>query len=108
VTINPPDIPPIPRILARGAVVDRPTLAVVGEAGREVVLPLGAGMGSRRRQLMDEAGIGGSSVSIDARQTYIVRDTQTAEEVGAVVGQRIVRDVRTGVESRYGAGALIP
>jgi hypothetical protein len=106
VTINPPDIPRIP-LLAAGAVIERPTLAVVGEAGREVVLPLGPGMGARRSQLMSEAGLGGS-VSIDARQFYTVADTQTAEEVGAVVGQRIVRDIRTGVESRYGAGVLIP
>jgi hypothetical protein len=107
VTINPPDIARIP-LLATGAIVERPTLAVVGEAGREVVLPLSPGMGARRQQLMDEAGLTGGGVSIDARQTYIVRDTQTAEEVGAVVGQRIVRDIRTGVESRYGAAVMVP
>lgn len=33
------NIPKIP-MLARGAVVDRPTLAMIGEAGKEVVMPL--------------------------------------------------------------------
>lgn len=39
VRINPPDIPHIP-MLAAGGVVTAPTLAVVGEAGPEAVVPL--------------------------------------------------------------------
>lgn len=35
-TVNPPDIP----LLARGGIVTRPTLAVIGEAGPEAVVPL--------------------------------------------------------------------
>jgi hypothetical protein len=104
VHINPPDIPHIP-LLAAGAVVTRPTLAVVGEAGPEVVLPLSASRATRRGQLMEQAGIGGTPTTIDARQYYEVRDTQTAEEVGAIVGQRVVHDVRNGITGAY-AGAV--
>lgn len=39
ININPPDIPHIPR-LAQGGIVTRPTLALVGEAGPEAVVPL--------------------------------------------------------------------
>lgn len=41
-TINPPDIPPIP-MLAMGGIVNSPTLALVGEAGPEAVIPLSRG-----------------------------------------------------------------
>jgi phage-related minor tail protein len=104
VHINPPDIPRIP-LLAAGAVVTRPTLAIVGEAGPEVVLPLSGARAGRRGQLMEQAGIGGAGTTIDARQYYEVRDTQTAEEVGAIVGQRVVHDVRNGITGAY-AGAV--
>lgn len=39
ITINPPDIPDIPK-LAAGGIVNRPTLAMIGEAGPEAVVPL--------------------------------------------------------------------
>ena len=38
-TVNPPDIPEIPK-LAKGGIVNRPTLALIGEAGPEAVVPL--------------------------------------------------------------------
>ena len=47
ITINPPDLPHIPK-LAAGGIVTRPTLAMIGEAGPEAVIPLSgknAGMG---------------------------------------------------------------
>jgi len=46
-SINPPDLPHIPR-LKNGGIVTRPTLAMIGEAGAEAVIPLtgrNAGMG---------------------------------------------------------------
>lgn len=39
ININPPDIPHIPR-LAEGGIVTRPTVALIGEAGPEAVVPL--------------------------------------------------------------------
>jgi len=44
IDVRTPDIPEIP-YLARGGIVRRPTLAMVGERGPEAVVPLGAGMG---------------------------------------------------------------
>ena len=51
-TINTPNIPHVP-MLAQGGIVRRPTLAMVGEAGPEAVVPLGRG-----------GGIGGHTVNI--------------------------------------------
>ena len=39
IDIDPPDIPHIPR-LAKGGIVNQPTLAMIGEAGPEAVVPL--------------------------------------------------------------------
>lgn len=58
-----PSIPNIPR-LARGALVRKPTLAVVGEDGDELVLPLSAGKSARRDQLLAQAGLGSGSGSL--------------------------------------------
>ncbi len=49
-------IPDIPK-LADGAIVRKPTMALIGEAGPEVVLPLSASRSRRRNQLMSEAGL---------------------------------------------------
>ena len=43
-TVDPPDIPNIPR-LADGGIVTAPTLAIVGEAGPEAIVPLSGDMG---------------------------------------------------------------
>lgn len=50
-TLNTPDIP----LLARGAVLDGATLAVVGEAGREYVIPVENNQDQGRALLMDAA-----------------------------------------------------
>lgn len=50
----PVSLPRIP-LLARGAIVDSPTLAVIGEAGKEVVLPLSDP--ARARQLAEQSGL---------------------------------------------------
>lgn len=43
IDIDPPDIPNIPR-LAKGGIVNQPTIAMVGESGPEAVIPLNNGM----------------------------------------------------------------
>jgi phage-related protein len=50
----PVTLPRIPK-LARGAIVDKPTLAQIGEAGREVVIPLTDP--GRARQLAEQSGL---------------------------------------------------
>jgi phage-related protein len=67
----PGSLPRIP-LLARGAVVDSPTLALVGEAGPEVVLPLSDR--KRAQELAEQSGLlsmlrtggGGSNVTVIA------------------------------------------
>jgi len=44
IDIDPPDIPNIPR-LAKGGIVTEPTVAMIGEAGTEAVIPLPSGVG---------------------------------------------------------------
>jgi hypothetical protein len=52
ISINPPDIPQIPA-LANGGIVTGPTLALIGEAGPEAVIPL------------DRMGTGGNNITIN-------------------------------------------
>jgi phage-related protein len=67
----PGTLPRIP-LLARGAVVDSPTLALIGEAGPEVVVPLSNS--KRAQQLAEQSGLlsmlrgvgGGTSVTVIA------------------------------------------
>jgi TP901 family phage tail tape measure protein len=49
---------------ADGGFVNGPTVGLVGEAGPEVVIPLGAGKEARRDALASSAGLGGMEVSI--------------------------------------------
>jgi hypothetical protein len=49
---------------ADGGFVNGPTVGLVGEAGPEVVIPLGAGKEARRDALAASAGLGGMEVSI--------------------------------------------
>lgn len=54
------DIPPIPEIpmLAKGGIVTRPTLAMIGEAGPEAVIPLNRMNAGGGVQIVIQAGIG--------------------------------------------------
>lgn len=51
-------------VFAEGGFVNGPTVGLVGEAGPEVVIPLGAGKEGRRDALAASAGLGGMEVSI--------------------------------------------
>jgi hypothetical protein len=55
----------IPR-LARGTVVDKPTVAVVGEAGREAIMPLENNTGwiSELAEQINSNGGGGQPISL--------------------------------------------
>lgn len=61
IRINPPDIPHIP-LLADGGIVTGPTLAVVGEAGPEAVIPLNRA---------GNMGLGGPNVTVNVYGTVI-------------------------------------
>jgi phage-related protein len=95
VHINPPDIPHIPT-LAAGAVVDRATLAVVGEAGPEAVVPLSRPR--RRDEVLRDAGLaGGSQVTVTYAPQVVVPRVASAAEVAAIVGNDLVRNLRLGI-----------
>jgi hypothetical protein len=77
ININPPDIPGIP-LLAAGGIVTAPTLAVLGEAGPEAVIPLnraggGIGGGPMTVNIYMPVGSDGDSV-VRALQEYEARN----------------------------------
>jgi phage-related protein len=73
---NIPHIPEIPR-LAAGGIVTRPTLALIGEAGPEAVIPLGRGRGGG-------AGLG-STVNITVNVPATANPAETGREVARVL-----------------------
>jgi hypothetical protein len=74
VSINPPDIPNIPA-LAAGGIVNSPTLALIGEAGPEAVIPLNraGAMGDTYVTVNMPAGSNGDDV-VRALRTYSRRN----------------------------------
>lgn len=80
-----PDLfPDIPQ-LATGGIVTGPTLAMIGEAGPEAVIPLGSGMGAQAPMSVHLEGVfGGDPVAIGQS----VVDVITAYERSAGTGWR--------------------
>lgn len=76
INVNPPDIPGIP-MLAKGGIVTKPTLAMIGEAGPEAVVPLSGpnapGMGGATINVYMPAGADGDEV-VRALQNYVRRN----------------------------------
>lgn len=81
-TINPPDIPRIP-LLGDGGIVTSPTLAVIGEAGPEAVIPLSNG--SAMGDIMVVVNVQGSVTS--------ERDLVETIRLGLLNSQRSGRQV---------------
>tara|TARA_R100000781_G_scaffold39365_1_gene27416 strand:+ start:3118 stop:4707 length:1590 start_codon:yes stop_codon:yes gene_type:complete len=80
------NVPEIPK-LAQGGIVNRPTLAVIGEAGPEAVVPLG-GKGN---------AMGGITVNVHmpAGGTVILDDEQTAQKFGDFITNQVRQVLRT-------------
>ncbi|MFC9604534.1 hypothetical protein ACFTTN_13880 [Streptomyces niveus] len=83
---------------ANGGVVDRPTAALIGEAGREVVIPLTRPQ--RARQLADESGLldilaGARKATPEAAMRPVSQNTFHIYEVGdaSVTAQRVVNRI---------------
>ena len=102
-TVNPPDIPNIPTIgggaqegfvaLANGGIVTSPTLALIGEAGPEAVVPLtGANAGAVGGQInvTVNAGVGTDGVAVGRQIVQILN------EYSASGGARLVSDLVGG------------
>ena len=81
------DIATIPT-LAQGGIVKRPTLAMVGEAGPEAVVPLNRAGG----------GLGGGvvvNVMMPAGGTVILDDESTAQRFGDFISDQVRQVLRT-------------
>lgn len=90
------DLVRLPR-LAQGGVADGATAAVIGEAGREAVLPLDNNTDNWAGLLaatlvdeMEQEHLGGAGVNI-GKQEFIINNQMDAEEIGRVMMQSIRR-----------------
>lgn len=77
-------IPPIPE-LARGGIIDSPTLAMVGEAGKEMVVPL------ENTQFVDKLASAIGSVVMSAMQTSNNSTDGSKEVVLSIDGTKLGR-----------------
>ena len=77
-----PDIP----MLAAGGFVTQPTLALIGEAGPEAVIPL-SGMGA--------GGAGGQQIVININGGIFPTDTSTITKIGNLLAKTITQSLRT-------------
>lgn len=97
----PVSLPRLPH-LAKGAVVSDPTLALVGEAGPEVVVPLSDP--NRARQLADESGL--SAILNQASSTPVVNVTAILDGIGMLQVIKTIVDTsfhQQGQELAFGA-----
>ena len=81
------NLPNIPE-LAEGGIVKRPTLAMIGEAGPEAVVPLRGGGG----------GLGGGvtvNVMMPAGGTVFLDDESTAQRFGDFISDQVRQVLRT-------------
>lgn len=81
------DISPLPK-LARGGIVDRPTVALVGEAGPEAVVPL-SGRGG---------GVGGFTIN-GGLSVYVTTSGSGGASMGQEIGIALMQFLRTQVRN---------
>lgn len=104
-SISTPNIP----YLANGAVVDKPTLAMIGEAGREVVLPLTRP--ARAMELLEESGLlskvgpssgAGNSTAGQATPARTITVQRGAVQVSIEgVTEDVAQEARSAVEAAF-------
>ena len=80
VKINPPDIPKIPK-LADGGIVTGPTLALIGEAGPEAVIPLDRA-GSMGNNVTINVNGGDPNAVVDALRRYMRMNGSVPIKIG--------------------------
>lgn len=88
-------------MLAHGAVVNGPTLAVIGEAGREAVVPLDRP--ADRQRIMDQAGLSTSRSGGDTSITFgpiNVDGTGLTQDDARALGDALGQAAVAAVESR--------
>ena len=85
---------------ADGGFVGRPTPALVGEAGPEVVIPLGAGKEGRRDQLAAQAGLGGITIG-----DIVINGGSDPQTTAALVRTVVERDLPAAIRRELTRGA---
>lgn len=86
--------------MADGGFVSRPTTALVGEAGPEVVIPLGAGKEGRRDQLAAAAGLGGITIG-----DIVINGGSDPQTTAALVRTVVERDLPAAIRRELTRGA---
>ena len=74
---------------AKGGYIGRPTMALMGEAGPEAVLPLRRGRGGRLGVETSGGGIGSVVVNVDASGSSVQGNEPDANQLGRVIGQAV-------------------
>lgn len=76
----------IPQRRAHGGIVTSPELSLIGEAGPEAVIPLNRP--NRARQIMAEAGLGGSGVTVNVNG-LVVREMADVDLIAARISRMV-------------------
>jgi hypothetical protein len=74
---------------AKGGLIGRPTMALMGEAGPEAVLPLRRGRGGRLGVETSGTGIGNVVVNVDASGSSAQGDQPNAKALGQAIGAAV-------------------
>ena len=85
---------------AKGGYIGRPTMALMGEAGPEAVLPLRRGRGGRLGVETSGTGVGNVTVNVDASGSAVEGDDAQASQLGKAIGiavqQELIKQKRPG------------
>ena len=85
---------------AKGGYIGRPTMALMGEAGPEAVLPLRRGRGGRLGVETSGGGVGNVTVNVDATGSAVEGNDAQASQLGKAIGiavqQELVKQKRPG------------
>jgi uncharacterized protein YukE len=74
---------------AKGGYIGRPTMALMGEAGPEAVLPLRRGRGGRLGVETSGGGVGSVVVNVDASGSSVQGNEPDANQLGKAIGQAV-------------------
>lgn len=74
---------------AKGGYIGKPTMALMGEAGPEAVLPLRRGRGGRLGVETSGVGMGNVTVNVDASGSSVEGDSSQAKQLGKMLGAAV-------------------